>query len=81
MFRTDLQIRITFGLGWVGVTDFVGRKCSDLGMGGWVRCNLNVVRLCKSVRNIVRSLKDNLSICPHDPGGDVQHCSHFHVFA
>ncbi len=37
-------------------TDFFGRECSDLGVGGWVSCNPNVVRICKSVRNIGRSL-------------------------
>ena len=33
-------------------------ECSDLGVGGWVSCNpnvLNVVQICKSVRNIGRS--------------------------
>ncbi len=24
-------------------TDFVSCECSDLGVGGWVSCNLNVV--------------------------------------
>ncbi len=34
-------------------TNFLGRKCSDLGVvGGWLSCNLNVVRICKSARNI-----------------------------
>ena len=38
-------------------TDFFGRKCSDLGVGRWVSCNLNVVQICKSIRNIRRSLR------------------------
>ncbi len=37
-------------------TDFFGRECSDSGVGGWVSCNPNVVQICKSVRNIGRSL-------------------------
>ncbi len=37
-------------------TDFFGRECSDLGVDGWVSCNLNIVRIRKSVRNIGRSL-------------------------
>ncbi len=37
-------------------TDFFGRKCSDLGVGRWVSCNLNVVQICKSVQNIGQSL-------------------------
>ncbi len=37
-------------------TDFLGRECSDLGVGGWVSRNLNIVRICKSVRIIGRSL-------------------------
>ncbi len=39
-------------------TDFFGRESSDLGVGGWVSCNMNVVRICKSVRNIGQSLRD-----------------------
>ena len=31
---------------------FFGGECSDLGVGGWVSSNLNIVRMCKSVRNI-----------------------------
>ncbi len=38
-------------------TDFFVRECSDLGVGGWVSCNPNVVRICKSIRNIGRSLR------------------------
>ncbi len=37
-------------------TDFFGRECSDLGVGGFLSCNPNVVRICKSFRNIGRSL-------------------------
>ncbi len=37
-------------------TDFFGHECSDLGVDGWVSCNLNIVRICKSVRIIGRSL-------------------------
>ncbi len=39
------------------IVSVFGCECSDLGVGGWVSCNLNVVRICKSVRNIGRSLK------------------------
>ncbi len=39
-------------------TNFFGRECSDYGVGGWVSCNPNVVRICKSVRNIGRSLSN-----------------------
>ncbi len=39
-------------------TYFWGRECSDLGVGGWVSFNPNVVRICKSVRNIGRSLRN-----------------------
>ncbi len=31
----------------------LGRKCSDLGVGGWVSCNPNIMRICKSVQNIL----------------------------
>ncbi len=37
-------------------TDFLGRECSDLGVGGWVSRNPNIVRICKSVPIIGRSL-------------------------
>ena len=37
-------------------TDFFGHECADLGVGGWVRGNPNVVRICKSVRNIGQSV-------------------------
>ncbi len=37
-------------------TDYFGHECSHLGVRGWVSCNLNVVQICKSVRNIGRSL-------------------------
>ncbi len=41
-------------------TDFLGRECSDLGVGGCVSRNPNIVRICKSVRIIGRSL---IGIC------------------
>ena len=95
IFRMYLQIRITFGLRWVGgftetgCSDFKGNEKSVhrpshriaslapivkyrinespsaykffwlrmIGFRcGWVSCNLNVVRICKSVQNIGRSL-------------------------
>ncbi len=37
--------------------DFLGRECSDLGVGGWVFQNTNIVRICKSVRIIGRFLR------------------------
>ncbi len=41
-------------------TDFLGRECSDLEVGGWVSRNPNIVRICKSVRIIGRSLSNNV---------------------
>ncbi len=38
-------------------TDYVGRKCSDLGVGGWVSRNLHVVQIFKSVRIIGGTLR------------------------
>ena len=49
-------IEVTLVLNSMGCTDFLGRECSDLGLGGWVSRNPNLVRICKSVRIIGRSL-------------------------
>ena len=35
---------------------FFCRECSDLEVGGWVSTNPNIVRICKSVQIIGRSL-------------------------
>ena len=43
-------------------TYFWGLECSDFGVGGWVSCNPDVVRICKSIRNIGRSLTDIIYI-------------------
>ena len=43
-------------------TDFLGRECSDLGVGGWVSRNPNIVRICKSVRIIGQSLRKEISV-------------------
>ncbi len=40
----------------VRCTDIRGGECSDLGVDGWVNQNANIVRICKSVRIIGRSL-------------------------
>ncbi len=37
-------------------TDYFSRECSDFRLDGWVSCNPNIVRICKSARNIGRSL-------------------------
>ncbi len=37
--------------------DFFSCECSDLRVDGWVSCNPNIVRICKSVQNIGRSLR------------------------
>ncbi len=44
--------------GW-RVYGLICRDCSNWGVGGWVRINLNVVRIVKSILNIWRSLSDN----------------------
>ena len=49
IFRADLQIRTTFGLGWMG--GFTETGCSDF-KGN----EKSVVQICKSVRNIGRTL-------------------------
>ncbi len=40
----------------VRCTDFLGHECSDLGVGGWVSRNLNIVRIFKSVQILGQSL-------------------------
>ncbi len=37
-------------------TYFLSHECSDLGMGGWVSQNLNIVGICKSIHIIGRFL-------------------------
>ncbi len=67
-------------------TYFWGRECSDLGVGGWVSCNPNVVRICKSVRNIGRSLSliNSLMIIKfiisHDFNAEIQLLSRENCF-
>ena len=41
---------------------FLCRECSDLGVGGGVSTNPNIVRICKSVRIIGRSLISGVAV-------------------
>ncbi len=45
-------------------TDFAGRKCSDLGMGGWVSCNLNVVQFVNPYKISLRLFPGRLCQIP-----------------
>ena len=44
-------------------TYFFCRECSDLGVGGWVSTNPNIVLICKSVQIIGRSLRRDAVNC------------------